>query len=196
MKRVAISLALLLLASSAVADQNPELRIHLDFAPPESITVIYPEEGTVFDVYIVADCFGEDGGLRGMALAVERTFEAYSVDQTNLLHGFEYGNVEDPYGGWHVAGGPDTCYYPDENGIVLVGYIRYHYAGGAGHVKIIPCEIMPWEALDCNHFYDFWCASGHAGVHGPAPDPDPWCQCPRPVPVADKSWGVIKGLYR
>ncbi len=87
MRRCAISLLVLLLASAALAGLNPDVRIYLDFDPPNGVTRIDPEPYSLFDVYVVLDCLGAGGGLLATALALERTLEGGPVEQQNLLEG-------------------------------------------------------------------------------------------------------------
>ena len=64
MRQCAVPLLVCFLFSVAIAGQNPDVRIYLDFDPPNGVTRIDPEPYSLFDVYVVLDCFGAGGGLR------------------------------------------------------------------------------------------------------------------------------------
>jgi hypothetical protein len=184
------------LAVTALAGQNPDIRIYLDFDPPNTVRRIDPEPNTVFDVYIVTDCFGPGGGLRVIAVAFERTFGAYRMGEYNLLGGLCQGHVDDPYYGWAAAAGAE-CVYPDSNGIVIVGYVRYYYTGPPGYIRIFPPELFGRDAVDCNFVDDdYWCIAGNAGVGVDPPPPEPGCECEPYSPTRDRSWSTVKALYR
>jgi len=193
MRQCAIFLAVLLLAQAAVAGQNPDLRVHLDFNPPHGADRIDPEPGTFFDVYIVLDRFSAEGGCRVLPLAFERTFGGYVAGQTMLLPGLCLGDVEDPHIGW-VCGTFD-CSYPDATGLVVFGYVTYCYTGPAGVIRIIRTEVDQGGAIDCDFNTDYYCIGGHAGVWMNAPDGEPECSFGS-TSVEGSSWGLIKSLYR
>ena len=194
MRRFVILLVALLLAHAAVADQNPDIRVYLDFDPPNEVNRIDPEPGTIFDVYVVLDCFGPGGGTRGLSLAFERTFDGYVLDQTSLLGGVEVGDVEDPYIGWAYVAGAD-CVYPGAGGLVVTGYVTYYYAGEPGHIRVLRTEFEQGLTLDCNVDVDYYCIAGHAGVGMDAPPGESGCVCGG-SPVEEGSWSTIKALYR
>jgi len=196
MRSALIGITLVALAGLASATQNPDIRVYLDFDPPDGIQRLDPDPDSVFDVYIMTDCFGPGGGLRGISIAFERTFEAYTMGEYNLLGGISYGHVDDPVIGWNPAAGED-CVYPDDNGTVIVGYVRYYYTGPPGHIRIIPAVNNPRTAVDCNVVHDdFWCVAGNAGVGVEPHPPEVGCECEQYSLTLETAWGRVKALYR
>jgi hypothetical protein len=189
-------LAVLLLAHGVAVGLNPDLRVFLDFDPPNAVTRIDPVPGTPFNVYILTDCFSPGGGLRGLAVAFERTFGGICGGEINLLGGaIHFGDIEDPYLGWLPTAGED-CVHPDATGVVAVGYVQYYYTGPPGYIRVIWTEAEPGKSLDCNFVEDCcWCVAGNAGVNMDAPQGDPTCNC-GPTTVNDATWGIVKALYR
>ena len=193
MRCFAIVLVLGVLVQVAPATQNPELRVYLDFDPPNRINTIEPEVGSFFDVYIVCDQFGPDGGLRCVPFAFERTFGGEVVGQTMLFDGLQLGDVEDPEIGWVCVS--FECLYPDEAGQLLFSYVTYYYSGPPGELSIIRTEADEGGAVDCLVERDYYCIGGHAGIWTSAPPGEP--ECPFGItPVECSSWGVVKALFR
>ena len=193
MRQCTILVAVLLLAQVAVAGQNPDVRIHLDFDPPHGVDRIDPQPGDLFRVYIVVDCFGAGGGFYATAVAFDRTFGGTLVDQTNLLGPLDLGNVEDPHIGW--VHGSLTCVYPGADGLLVTGYVTYSYDGPSGWIRILRTEIDQGAVADCNNVLDYFCIAGNAGVGMDAPPGERGCVCGA-TPVEHGSWGAIKALYR
>ncbi len=194
MRLVLTVLLIALLAVSALAGQNPDIRLYLDFDPPNGVHRIDVPEDTVVFIYIVLDCFGLEGGLRAFTLCFERTFGASAHDELSFLGGLFMGDVEDPELGFVAAAGED-CVYPDENGMIVAGYVQYYYTGPPGHVRVVPTNLDPMLTTDCNIALDTYCVAANAGIGADPPPGHPGCYC-GVVPVEDASWGTIKALYR
>ena len=196
MRHCIIVAVALLLAYGVAAGENPDLRVFLDFDPPNGVTRIDPEPGTPFDVYILTDCFSPGGGLRVLAVAFERTFGGICGGEINLLGGdIHFGDIEDPYLGWLPTSGED-CAYPDATGVVVVGYVQYYYTGPPGYIRVIRTEVDQGGSLDCNFVEDCcWCVAGNAGVNVDAPPGESSCDC-GPTPVNAATWCSVKALYR
>jgi len=180
-KRIlALATAILLLwCCSALAAQNPDARIYLDVDPPNLVHRVDPSPSATFDVYVCVDCFGQDGGTRGTAFLLVRTFGGFKLAQTALLGGLDFGDAEvDP--GWTIAAGAD-CVYPDADGVVCVGVVTYLYTTPGGTLDLLPHgQLNPGtgrEILDCNFESDFYCIYANLGV-GEDPNPgQPDCEC-------------------
>lgn len=165
--------AILVIAGAAWANQNPDIRIYLDAAPPNEVHEIHPAASSVFDVYVCLDCFGDGGGTRGTAFLLQRTFQGFKLSQTALLGGLDFGDAE--VDGWTIAAGAD-CVYPDEDGIVLVGVMQYLYLGVPGTLDLLPHPGTGRQALDCNFDWDNYCINANLGVSMP-PNPGEECYC-------------------
>ncbi|MEE8573472.1 MAG: hypothetical protein V3T20_09410, partial [Gemmatimonadota bacterium] len=78
MKRALLSLLLIaFIAVPAFAGTNPDIRIYLDVDPPTKVHEIHPNPSGTFDAYVCLDCFGTDGGTRGTAFLLVRTFGGF-----------------------------------------------------------------------------------------------------------------------
>jgi hypothetical protein len=199
MKRALLSLLLIaFIAMPVLAGQNPDIRIYLDVDPPNKIHEIHPTASATFDVYVCMDCFSADGGTRGTAFLLQRTFTGFKLSQTSLLGGLDFGDAEtDP--GWTLAAGAD-CVYPGAEGVVCIARIQYLYLGVPGTLNLHPHGLVEpgtgSEVLDCDFASDFYCIYANLGVSAP-PDPgEDGCDCEPPQPVEDSTWGGIKSLYR
>lgn len=180
----------------AQAGQNPDIQIYLDADPPNFIHEVTPEPSAAFDVYVCLTCFGPDGGTRGTAFLLTRTFGGFKLSQTSMMGGLDFGDAEtDP--GWTIAAGAD-CVYPDAADVVVVGVIQYLYTGPTGTLDIHPHgDVEPGtgrEVLDCDFASDFYCIRANLGVGGP-PNPGEECECPS-TPVNETTWGRLKAMYR
>jgi hypothetical protein len=197
MKRVLTALMILAIAAPAFALENPDVRLFLDATnPPSGVAEVHPEMQEIFDVFIVLDCFGENGGTRGVGVLFDRTFVGVLLGDTNLLPGgINLGDAEDPVGGLAIVAGAE-CGYPDVNGVVVMASVSYMYLGAPGTITVVPNPVSGREVLDCGNVPDYFCVAGNFGVSMPPPDPEPDCDCEPPNPVEDATWGSIKGLYR
>jgi hypothetical protein len=193
MRHCSILLFVLLVAAPAFAGQNPDVRIYLDFDPPNGVSRIDPVADSTFDVYIVLDHLGAGGGVRGVAPVFERTFGGTLLSQTNLLGGMDFYSVDDTYGGWVHLSGTD-CAHPSANGLLVTGFVTYLYNGTPGYMRIQRPEVDPGMVVDCDFAADYFCVAGNAGVGMDAPSGEPGCG--GASPVESVSWSSIKALYR
>jgi hypothetical protein len=185
-----------LLSIPAAAGQNPDIQIYLDADPPNFVHEVAPAASTTFDVYVCLTCFGPDGGTRGTAFLLQRTFGGFKLSQTSMLGGLDFGDAEtDP--GWTLAAGAE-CVYPDAADVVVVGVIQYLYLGPAGTLDVLPHGLVEpgtgREVLDCDFASDFYCIRAHLGAGAP-PNPGEECDCPI-NPVNETTWGRLKAMYR
>jgi hypothetical protein len=179
MKHLLIGVLALVFAVSALAGQNPNIRIYLDAQPPDKVHEIHPDINATFDVYVCLDCFGDGGGTRGTAFLLQRTFGGYKLSQTSLMGGLDFGDAEtDP--GWTIAAGAD-CVYPDADGIACIAVITYLYLGVPGTLDILPHGLVEpgtgREVLDCDFASDFYCIYANLGVSVPPNPGEPDCVC-------------------
>ncbi len=192
MKTAMLVLVLVALISTpAFAGENPDIQIYLEIDPPNFIHEIHPEPSATFDVYVCLTCFGPDGGTRGTAFLLNRTFEGFKLSQTSLLGGLDFGDAE--VDGWTLAAGAD-CLYPDAADVVCVGVIQYLYTGVPGTLDLAPHPGTGREVLDCDFQSDFYCILAHLGVSAP-PNLGEDCDCPI-NPVNETTWGRLKAMYR
>lgn len=191
MRRLLMVLMIAAFAIPAFADQNPFIRLYVDFEPPVGVHRVDDPVGP-FTAYLVLDCFGGDGGIRAVSLLIERTFGGYNVGSANLLGGQALGGPEDP-AGWALTA--FDCVMPDQNGMVLAASVDYLYTGPAGYIKILGHPVDGKMTVDCDFLVDMYCVYMNGGVNADPPEGDPDCDCP-PSPVEDSSWGTIKALYR
>jgi len=191
-----LSALVVLLTAPAMAGENPDIQIYLEADPPNFIHEVHPEPSATFDVYVCLTCFGPDGGTRGTAFLLTRTFGGFKLSQTSTMGGLDFGDAEtDP--GWTLAAGAD-CVYPDAADVVVVGVLQYLYTGPAGTLDILPHGLVEpgtgREVLDCNFDSDFYCIRAHLGVSAP-PNAGEGCECPS-NPVNETTWGRLKAMYR
>jgi hypothetical protein len=191
----------LLLAVTALADQNPQLAIFLDAdmdTGNDVVNEVCPNPNETIMVYVCFDQFGGGGGMLGAAFKFDRTFAGFKLAQTNLLGGLDFGDVE-VAPGWAITAGAN-CQFPDANGVVVAASVQYLYLGTPGIVQILAHDVDGHVGADCDNLLDDWCIAsldshgfaGNFGVCMPPPDGD----CVPAVPVEDRSWGTIKALYR
>jgi hypothetical protein len=191
MRYLVIALVALAFATSALAVQNPDIRIYLDVEPPGYVHEVHPAVGTTFVVYICFDCFGPGGGTRGTGVLFVRTFEGFKLSQLIVPPGLGFGDVE--IDGWTFAF--EQCAYPDASGVVVAALVEYLYMGTPGTLDIAPHPGTGRNTLDCNYQEDDqYCIYANLGVSMP-PNPGEDCPC-GPNPVEEATWGGIKSLYR
>jgi len=194
-------LVVALLATAALADQNPQLAIFLDAdmdTGNDVVNEVCPLPNETVMVYVCFDQFGDNGGMLGAAFKFDRTFGGFKLAQTNMLGGLDFGDVE-VAPGWAITAGVD-CQFPDANGVLVAASVQYLYLGTPGVIQILPDDVDGHVGADCDNLLDDWCiasldshgAAGNFGVCTTPADGD----CVPPVPVDDRSWGDIQALYR
>jgi hypothetical protein len=177
MRWLLIVLAALSVACPASAGTNPDVRIYLDADPPNYVHEVHPDASETFDVYVCLDCLGYgsyEGGVRGVAFKLVRTFYGFKLSQTGLLGGSDFGDAE--VDGWTIAAGAD-CVYPDEDFIIVVGMVRYLYTGYPGTLDLAPHPDTGRGVLDCLYYTDDYCIAANLGVSVPPNPGDPYCYC-------------------
>ena len=195
MKRVLIALAVLALAVPAFAGQNPNARAFISFADPPECPDPYVHYtdvcSGVVNIYLVVDCFGEEGGMRTISLMWTTSGFGMAFSPVYYLPGaMAIGGPDDPTG-WVISG--NECVYPNECGIVVVLQQPY-FVNADGTITLGPNPVDGKMVVDCNFDADFFCVLANAGIGMTAPAGDTPCDCE--TPVEEQSWGAIKALYR
>jgi hypothetical protein len=187
--KIATALGILaLLATTALAGDNPNCKVFVDFDPPHKVHRIDPVPYTTVDAY-----FGVTGVSRFVGLSVR-----VAVDHGALLtvayNAFCPGGIpiiiDDPEEGM-VFSCPDCIDGPEYYFLIM----NFLYVGGDGDIIIADHPLYPREVYDCQSppGVDYYCVWRHGGVWK-APEPgDPDCE---PTAVENESWGTLKALYR
>jgi hypothetical protein len=195
MKRALIALMVLALAVPAFAGQNPDVRAFVTFVKdcPDPYVHRTDTVSGLVNIYLLLDCFGEDGGIRTVSLTWTTTGFGMAFAPTYYLVGAQViGGPDNATDGWVIAA--PNCTYPNECGVVPILNQPY-FVMGPGTVTLGPNPVDGQMVVDCNFDFDLFCVLANGGVGMPAPEGDLDCECPI-VPVEDKSWGGIKALYR
>ena len=195
MKRVLIALMVLAMAVPAFAGQNPNARAFISFAPdcPDPYVHYTAATSGLVDCYLVVDCFGEDGAMRGISLKWTTSGFGMAFAPVFYLPGAQQvGGPDHVDERWVITG--DDCVYPNECGIVVVLNQPY-YVSGAGTITLGPNTVDGQMLVDCLFDADQFCVAGNGGLGMDPPPGDVDCEC-TPSPVEDATWGSIKSLYR
>ena len=191
MKRLLIVGAIMLVACSAFAGGNPNVKGYITFDPAGMVHEAMPAPYTTINAYI---CFTDlDMGLTSASFRVTDVaavcpgvFSPPSF--VNLLPGdLAIGNV---FTGITVAS--TGCEAPPT---VCVGYVSLFYLlEGSCCVELLDHPEYPRWVTDCNDpaEVDYYCIIAHGSVAG-AVCPDGDCD---QNPVENETWGGIKSLYR
>ncbi|MFH1689810.1 MAG: FlgD immunoglobulin-like domain containing protein [Candidatus Eisenbacteria bacterium] len=161
MKRMMIVLVALTLAAVAVAGQNPNVRLYIDFDPPNYVHELRaPAVGDTIRLYVVADSLGSDpgDGLWGAAFRVTRDFGGTYLGTVNLLDPATapIGDPESVEGIALASGG--NCI---EGSVVPIAELTYLYGGTPGTISLLPHSSDGAVTADCNNDLDTW--SLHSG---------------------------------
>ncbi|MCK4513140.1 hypothetical protein KAW64_15440 [bacterium] len=185
---------LVLLAPSAFAGANPDVRIYIDFDPPNYVHEFTPELYTQFRAYVCLD--SAPGGVTSVSFGVNDLLEEYpgvvgSGAWVNLFPGWPLPPPTMP-GGTTIHA--SEC-VTEGQGPILVGYMEYFCIGtGSACLEVLDhWDFQRW-VVDCSDpgEVDYYCVLSHGSINGgTCPDGD--CE---PVPVRDQSWGAVKSLYR
>ena len=195
MKWLLVAGLIVLLVSTAHAGSNPDVRIYIDFDPPNYVHGVAPEPYEMFDAYVCMDQVG--GGVMTVSFRVTDLMLEYpgmvgTQSWTQLFPG--QLPICWPWSDWGSTIYSEEC-MTEEEGPVLVGYLSYFYLGyGSGCLEILDHADYPRWVVDCGEpgEVDLYCVLAHGSINGGAcPDGD----CPA-VPVADGTWGTIKSMYR
>jgi len=211
MKNVLIALIVLAFAIPAIAGQNPNVGIFLTSSSTGAPTGVNnkptPAPGAGQNIYIAFDHFGGGGGM----LAAQWMFQvvggpdtyAGPTNQFAAVGGLTIGYNPAIAPGISMTTGPAA--YPNANGVVVLGRVRYETAELArvgGFIKIIPYAAGDGGVVsDANNELDAWCVhsvvyNGMSGNWGWDSEPIPDGDCAPPSPVESATWGSIKALYR
>jgi hypothetical protein len=190
MKRLLIVGAIMLVAVTAFAGGNPDVKGYISFDAGNQVFEVSPAPYATVNAYI---CFTD--------LAMGLTSASFMITDVaavcpgvfappsfvNLLPGdLAIGNV---FTGITVAS--TGCEAPPT---VCVGYVSLFYLGGECCVELLDHPEYPRWVTDCNDpaDIDFYCVLSHGSVGG-ATCPDGDCEINA---VEDATWGGIKSLYR
>jgi hypothetical protein len=190
MKRLLIVGTIMLVAVTAFAGGNPNVKGYIDFDPPNMVHAVMPAPYTSVNAYV---CFTDlEMGLTSasfrltdVATVCPGSFAPPSF--VNLLPGdLAIGNIVD---GITVAS--TGCEPPPT---VCVGYASLFYLGIPCCLELLAHPEYPGWVTDCNDpaLVDIYCVLSHGDVGG-AGCPEGDCE---ENPVEDATWGGIKSLYR
>ncbi len=196
MSRLLVAAALIVLTCTAHAGGNPDIRIYIDFGPPNYVHEITPELYTQFDAYVCLDQVGE--GVRCASFRLTDLVADYpEVVATGHWTILMSGDLPICYDPWMLPGTTlcsYECYTSDEEP-VLAGFATYFYLGGGSCcLQVLDNLDYPRWIVDCSEpgEVDHYCVLANGSINGgECPDGD--CS---PVPVHGETWGTIKSLYR
>ena len=194
MNRLAIAGLIIAVAFVAQAGGNPDVRIYIDFDPPNRVHDCMPAAYQELSAYV---CLGNlDSGLLGLSFGINDVQAEYpgvfaSVTHWDLLPGnlsigCDTGSLVTGCTFWssECVSGPD----------VAAVELSLFYVGGSACIRITDHAWYPREVWDCNEpaGVDTYCVLAHGSIGGGA--------CPEgdclPVPVHSETWGTIKTLFR
>ena len=194
MNRLLVLGLVVLLASSAHAGGNPDIRIYIDFDPPDYVHAVQPAQYTTVSAYVCLDQLGE--GVKSIAFRTNDLEDDYpgvcaAANFVVLLPGL-HGITNIPWWDPGVALTSSECMTEEP---VLIGRLDFFYLGGSACLEIRDHLEFPRWVVDCAEpvgEVDTYCVLAH-GVIGDATCAEGDCV---PVPVEEGSWGTIKSLYR
>jgi hypothetical protein len=202
MKRVLIALAVLAIAATAFAGQNPQIRAFITMDPNDYVySNVNAVPNSINNTYLCFDCFGEGGGITAFSMILDYQcggFVAGAADITLFGPSAQtvIGGPDNITVGWVVAVPTDECHYPNVDGVVCVAMIPWFYTGPAGDIVILPNPVDGQATVDCLGALDFFCVLSNGALGQVVVTPgDENCDC-NPNAVDNTSWGGIKALYR
>ncbi len=187
MRALLFAFLVLLVATTAFAGQNPNIRAFITMAVDDTVYAD-PDAApnAVTDVYLCFDTFGPSGGLTGVSLVLDFQcggFVAGAAD-VSLFHPSAQtviGGPDNLAQGW-VFAAPE-CVFPGGDGILCVARIPWFYTGTPGDIVILPNPVDGLATVDCNNDIDIFAIRSNGALG-------------QEVPVEESSWGSIKALYR
>ncbi len=206
MKRAILAVMVLaLLAGSALAGQNPHIKIYLYTTSTGLAGTNHratPAAGSNSSVYV---CFDNVwGGMYGASWKFVEVPGPDYLSSTNQYAGAGGLTIGDPGQGLGCAMTVGASpVYPDANGIIVLARIRYETPEEltrGGTITVVAHDTDGRAVADANNQLDLWCVhsvafdglSGNFGWDDSAiPDGD--CDI---VAVEATTWGAIKALYR
>ena len=196
MRRTAIAGIILIAAVTAMGGENPDVRLYVDFDPPNYVHGIEPELYTSYDAYICVDCLGteqSEGGIEEIYFRVDVTGSIYSLVSFSPLVTahipITWPEIDGDIFLWMV-----DCLTDDPCPLVAV---HLFCLGGSGCILINDHNELPRWVYDCNLELDYYCVYSHGSVAGgECPPGDPGCDCSGGTAVQSSTWGSMKALYR
>ena len=192
MTRLLLCALVLAIASATLAGGNPDVRIYIDFDPPNYVHEVYPEQYTNVEAYVCLDHVGE--GVTSVSFRMDDPVTACpGVTATSFWYSMFPGGFLclDPWEDGGAVVQSTDCMADD---VVVVGCIILFYLGGSCCLEILDHLDYPRWIADCRGpaEIDHYCVLAHGSVGG--------ADCPQgdcgQVPVDDSTWGTIKSLYR
>ena len=183
MKRLLVIGLTMLVATTAFAGGNPNVKAYVSFDEFGRIHDALPAPYTTINAYI---CFGDlDMGLTSASFAVNDV----AVDCPGVFAPPSFTNLLDLAIGDYLGGITVSATECKPGPDVAVGYVSLFYIGGECCVQILPHPDYPGWVTDCNSpaEVDFYTYIADGSVGGAL------CMV---NPVEDSSWGGIKAMYR
>ncbi len=182
------------LACSANAGGNPNVRVYIDFDPPNYVHETTPEPYATVEAYVCMDHL--DSGMTTISFRVTDFGAEFPgvfapPGWVTLLP----GDLPIGWAPWEPGGAivvSSECMGEEEP--VLVGYVTLFYLGGAAYVQILDHPDYPRWVVDCSvpGEFDLYCVYRNGSIGGAvAPAGD--CGA---TPSEGGSWGTIKSMYR
>ena len=191
MNRLLAVVLVALLACSAHAGGNPDVRAYIDFDPPNYVHAISPELYTTVEAYLCLDSIGE--GVTCVSFMMERPDEA--CPGVLVGGGYEYffpnGIILWPPWPSGVTVPSTQCMTADP---LVVCLVTAFYVGGSCCLEILDHPDYVRWVCDCSDpvEVDDYCVFAHGSIGG--------ADCPAgdcgTVPVEDFTWSAVKSLYR
>ena len=182
------------LASGVSAGGNPDVRMYIDFDPPNCVHSVTTELYTDLYGYVCLDHTQE--GVTCVSFRLTNMLEDYpgvfaTQSWTWLFPGDLPICVPYEFGATICA---SEC-MTEEEGPILVGYMSYFCLGdGPACLQILDHADYPRWVVDCSDpgEVDYYCVLAHGSINGGV--------CPEgdcgPTPVGSETWGKVKSLYR
>ena len=194
MHRLLILTLVLLLSGSAHAGGNPDVRMYIDFDPPNYVHEIAPPPYTVVTAYVCMDQLGE--GFYFVSFDMQDPSSVcpgvVSPPIWSVLLSSPVSPPPPPWdspdgvtlgGGWCVT-----------DAVVLVASLEMFYISGSCCIEIVDHGAYPRWVVDClePQGVDQYCVLANGSIGGSlCPEGD----CGQ-TPEEPSTWGLVKALYR
>lgn len=188
-----VALIAALVATSAIAAENPGCKIFVDFSGTmvDNQFLVSRIDTTpgFFDVWFgITDLTTVPGdGFTTISVAINADPDDLGISYENLLP----GNLA--IGAWSTGitlSSTDCLPGP----LVYFAKAQVFYFGGAYDLVFSDHPDFPRWVVDCHDGVDFYCVWSHGGIGKDALPGDEGCDAN--TPVEPTSWGHIKALYR